>query len=63
MRDPSLAENASIAPRELVQEVAASLKSLAKVVPYPEYAAIVHRIAELKYRCEAAKVAYSRDDQ
>ena len=39
------------APRELVREVAASLQSLAKVLPYPEYAAIVHRIADLRWRC------------
>jgi hypothetical protein len=39
------------APRELVREVAASMKSLAKVLPYAEYAAIVHRIADLRWRC------------
>ena len=45
-------EHDPIAPRELVREVAASLKSLAKVLPYPEYAAIVHQIAHLRWRCE-----------
>ena len=45
-------EHDPIAPRELVREVAANLKSLAKVLPYPEYAAIVHRIAHLRWRCE-----------
>ena len=45
-------EHDPVAPREVVREVAASLKSLAKVLPYPEYAAIVHRIAELRWRCE-----------
>ena len=39
------------APRDVVQEVAASLKSLAKVLPYSEYASIVHRIAQLRWRC------------
>ena len=42
------------APRDVVREVAASLKSLAKVMPYAEYAAIVHRIADLRWRCETA---------
>lgn len=44
----------AMAPRELVQEVAASLKSLAKILPYAEYAAIVHRIAQLRWRCSSA---------
>lgn len=42
------------APRELVREVAASMKSLAKVLPYAEYAAIVHRIADLRWRCASS---------
>ena len=54
--DPQGAMDA--APREMVREVAASLKSLAKVLPYPEYAEIVHRIADLRWRC-ASSVAGS----
>lgn len=38
-------------PRDIVQDVAASLRSLAKVLPYSEYASIVHRIAHLRWRC------------
>jgi hypothetical protein len=41
-------------PRELLQYVASNLKSLARVLPYPEYAAIVRRIAEVRWRCELA---------
>jgi hypothetical protein len=41
------------APRELVREVADSLRSLAKVLPYGEYAAIVHHVARLRWRCGA----------
>lgn len=41
-------------PRELLRDVAANLKSLAKVIPYAEYAAIVRRIAQLRLRCECA---------
>ena len=37
-------------PRDLLREVAAQTKSLSRVLPYPEYAAIVHRIARLKRR-------------
>ena len=51
------------AQRELVREVAASLKSLAKVLPYAEYADIVHRIAELRWRCEATVQADARADR
>ena len=40
--------------RELVRDVAANLKSLASVLPYPEYRAIVHRIAQLRWRCALA---------
>lgn len=42
-----------IAPPEVVREVAASLTSLAKVLTYAEYEAIVHRIARLRWRCGA----------
>jgi hypothetical protein len=39
-------------PRELLREVASNLKSLATILPYAEYAAIVRRIAEVRWRCE-----------
>ena len=39
-------------PREIVREVASNLKSLARILPYTEYAAIVRRIAEVRWRCE-----------
>jgi hypothetical protein len=39
-------------PRELVRDVASNLKSLARILPYAEYAAIVHRIAQVRWRCE-----------
>jgi hypothetical protein len=38
-------------PRELLRDVAANLTSLATILPYPEFAAIVHRIAEVRWRC------------
>lgn len=38
-------------PRDLLRDVAAQMKSLSRVLPYPEYAAIVQRIARLKWRC------------
>ncbi|HKW09412.1 MAG TPA: hypothetical protein VJO33_03470 [Gemmatimonadaceae bacterium] len=41
-------------PRELVQQVAANLKALARTLPYDEYATIVYRIARLRWRCELA---------
>jgi hypothetical protein len=41
-------------PRELLRDVASNLKSLAKILPYAEYAAIVQRIAELRWRCALA---------
>ena len=44
-------------PRELLREVAASLRSLSKVVPYGEYALIVHRIARVRWQCEHIKNA------
>jgi hypothetical protein len=53
----------STAPRELVQEVAASLKSLSKILPYAEYAAIVHRIAQLRWRCSCAVAAGAPEDR
>ena len=53
----------AMAPRELVQEVAASLKSLAKILPYAEYAAIVHRIAQLRWRCSGALAAGASEER
>jgi hypothetical protein len=48
-------------PRELLREVAASLRSLSKVVPYEEYALIVHRIARVRWQCEHIKNTRSAD--
>ena len=42
-------------PRNLLREVAASLRSLAKVLPYEDYALIVHRIARVRLQCEHIK--------
>jgi hypothetical protein len=42
-------------PRELLRQVAADLKSLAKALPYDEYATIVYRIARLRCRCGGAE--------
>lgn len=39
-------------PRELIRDVASNLKALARILPYAEYAAIVHRIAEVRWRCQ-----------
>ena len=44
-------------PQELVRQVAASLKSLARALPYDEYATIVYRIARVRWRCELAECA------
>lgn len=41
----------SAIPPELVREAAARLKALSKALPYEEYAAIVYRVARLKWRC------------
>lgn len=48
-------------PRELLREVASSLRSLSKVMPYEEYAVIVHRIARVRWQCEHIKNARSAD--
>jgi hypothetical protein len=48
-------------PTALVRQVAAELKSLSKVVPYEEYASIVHRIARVKWQCEQAASAHEPD--
>jgi hypothetical protein len=52
-------------PVALVRRVAAELKALSKVVPYDEYASIVHRIARLKWQCEqaASSLAYPPDER
>ena len=42
-------------PRHLLREVASSLRSLAKVLPYEDYALIVHRIARVRWQCEHLK--------
>lgn len=66
IHDPENSESAwqqdLIAPREIVREVAASLKSLSKVLPYADYAAIVHRIAKLRWRCETSLPAVVFDE-
>ena len=38
-------------PSEIIREVAAGFKALAKVTPYDEYVSIVYRVARLKWRC------------
>jgi hypothetical protein len=50
-------------PREFVREVAGNLRSLAKVLPYAEYAAIVHRIAHLRWRCTCSAQASELSDR
>ena len=42
-------------PRELLQQVAASLKALARALPYDEYATIVYQIARLRWRFALAE--------
>lgn len=48
-------------PPKLLREVAASLRSLAKVLPYEDYALIVHRIARVRWQCEHIKSTRSAD--
>ena len=50
--DPIRIESDVTPPREIVREVAFQLKSLPKVMPYEEYARIVHRVASLKWQYE-----------
>lgn len=50
-RSENSQENSEL-PREILREVASNLKSLARILPYAEYAAIVRRIAEVRWRCE-----------
>ena len=54
-KDMAAALDGTELPRELLREVAASLRSLSKVVPYEEYALIVHRIARVRWQCEHIK--------
>jgi hypothetical protein len=49
-------------PTELIREVATRLKTLAKALPYDEYAAIVHRVAWLRWRCVHAPVSGAPDE-
>lgn len=49
-------------PAELIREVATGLKTLSKVLSYEEYAAIVHRVAWLKWRCVHAPAAGVPDE-
>lgn len=46
-------------PREILREVASNLKSLARILPYTEYAEIVRRIAEVRWRCELLELTAS----
>ena len=48
-------------PPKLLREVAASLRSLAKVLPYEDYALIVHRIARVRWQCEHIKITRCAD--
>jgi len=54
-RDSNLRE--AEPPRSLLREVAASLRSLTKILPYEDYALIVHRIARIRWQCENIKSA------
>ena len=51
LRNSTIAEP----PTELLRDIATRLKSLAKVLPYDDYAAIVHRIARVRWRCEQSE--------
>jgi hypothetical protein len=51
--------NASPVPTAIVREVAAGLKSLAKIMPYDEYASVVYRIARVRWHCQLA-ASYSQ---
>jgi hypothetical protein len=58
-----VAQRGKSAPsRELIRDVASNLKALARVLPYAEYAAIVHRIAEVRMRCEVRLESSSVSD-
>jgi hypothetical protein len=52
--------NAASVPIALVREVASELKSLAKVMPYEEYARVVYRIARVRQHCQRAASDSSR---
>jgi hypothetical protein len=51
--------NSSPVPTAIVREVAAGLKSLAKVMPYDEYASVVYQIARVRWHCQLA-ASYSQ---
>ena len=51
--------NPSPVPTDIVREVAAGLKSLAKVLPYEEYASVVYQIARVRWHCQLA-ASYSQ---
>ena len=53
-RGAESADDGSSTPPEILRDVAACLKSLAKVLPYDEYVAILHQIARVKWRCTLA---------
>ena len=53
-RGAESAEDGSSTPPEILRDVAACLKSLAKVLPYDEYVAVLHQIARVKWRCALA---------
>lgn len=49
--------NSTPVPMAVVREVASGLKSLAKVLPYEEYAGVVYRIARVRWQCQLAASA------
>lgn len=46
--------NSSSVPTAVVREVASGLKSLARVMPYEDYAKVVYRIARVRWHCQLA---------
>ena len=55
--------NSAPVPTALVQDVASGLKSLAKVLPYDEYASVVYRIARVRWHCQLAASHPNRADE
>ena len=55
--------NSSPVPTAVVREVAAGLKSLAKILPYEEYASVVYRIARVRWHCQLAASYAQRGDE
>jgi hypothetical protein len=49
--------NSTPVPMAIVRDVASGLKSLAKVLPYDEYAGVVYRIARVRWQCQLAASA------